>query len=279
MKCSSCGAEIQPGNRFCATCGTPVESGQEASATGLKYQIDGTTLPVVTIDLQPGQTVYSESGGMSWMSSNIQMETTSGGGLGKMFKRAVAGESLFIVDFTAQGGPGQIAFASEFPGKVLPFELAPSQSLIVQKDAFMCAEKSVDVDIHFRKRLGAGLFGGEGFIMQRLTGPGLAFVEIDGEVVNYNLQPGQMLRVGTGHVAALEPSVDFGVEIVRGFKNILLGGEGLFLTTLRGPGKVWLQTMPMMNLARKVAQFMPQVGGKGSSGGINIDVGGLLGGR
>ena len=243
----------------------------------LKYKIDGTTLPVVTIDLQPGQMIYSESGGMSWMSGNIQMETHSGGGLGKMFKRAVAGESLFIVDFTARGGPGKIAFASEFPGKIIPFELAEGQSLIVQKDAFMCAEKSVDVDIHFRQKLGAGFFGGEGFIMQRMTGPGLAFVEIDGEVVEWDLQPGELLKVGTGHVAAHQPSVDFDVEMIKGFKNILLGGEGLFLTTLRGPGKVWLQTMPMMNLARKVAQFMPQVGGKGSSGGLNIDLGGMLG--
>jgi len=277
MKCSSCGAEIQEGTKFCVACGTPIQREESTMTSELEYKIEGTTLPVVTIDLQPGQIIYSESGGMSWMSDNIQMETTSGGGLGKMFKRAISGESLFIVDFTARGGPGKIAFASEFPGRIIPFELAGGQSLIVQKDAFMCAEKSVDVDIHFRQKLGAGFFGGEGFIMQSLTGPGLAFVEIDGEVVEYDLQPGEMLKVSTGHVAALEPSVDFDIEMVKGFKNIFLGGQGLFLTTLRGPGKVWLQTMPMMKLARKVVKFMPHTGGKGSSGGVNLDLGGMLG--
>ena len=255
-----------------------VSSQEESGSPGgeLQYRIDGTTLPVVTIQLQPGQTVYSESGGMSWMSGNVQMNTHTGGGLGKMFKRAIAGESLFIVDFTAHREPGMVAFASEFPGSIIPFHLAEGESIIVQKDAFMCAEKSVDVDIHFRRRFGAGLFGGEGFIMQRLTGPGTTFVELDGEVVEMDLAPGQVLKVDTGHVAVLEPSVGFDVEVVAGFKNILLGGEGLFMTTLKGPGKVWLQTMPLMNLARKIGQFMPQAGGKGQSGGLNINVGDLL---
>mgnify|MGYP001113939934 CR=1 FL=1 len=142
----------------------------------------------------------------------------------------------------------------------------------------MCAEKSVDMDMHFRKKLGTGFFGGEGFIMQRITGPGLAFIEVDGEVIEYDLQPGEYLKVDTGHLAAMEATVDFDVTMVKGFKNILLGGEGLFLASVRGPGKVWLQTMPMSKLAQKIAQFMPQVGGKGSSGGVNIDVGSLLGG-
>jgi uncharacterized protein (AIM24 family) len=142
----------------------------------------------------------------------------------------------------------------------------------------MCAEKSVDMDMHFRKRLGTGIFGGEGFIMQKITGPGLAFIEVDGEVIEYELGPGQNLKVDTGHLAAMEASVDFDVTMVKGFRNILLGGEGLFLASVRGPGKVWLQTMPMSKLAQKMAQFMPQVGGKGSSGGLNIDVGSLLGG-
>jgi len=275
MKCSKCGAEIPPGSKFCVACGAPVQ-GTTQAASALDYQIQGTTLQVVVIDLQPGQTIYSEAGGMSWMSDNIQMETKSGG-LGKAFRRALAGESLFIVDFTARGRPGKIAFASEFPGKILPFNLPAGQSLIVQKDAFMCAEKSVDLDMHFRKKLGVGFFGGEGFIMERLTGPGLAFVEIDGEVVEYDLQAGEVLKVATGHVAALQPSVDFDIEMIKGFKNVLLGGEGLFLSTLRGPGKVWLQTMPMMNLARKIAQFMPHPGREGPSGGVNINLGGMLG--
>jgi uncharacterized protein (TIGR00266 family) len=249
-------------------------------ASDLQYEINGTTLQVVTIQLEPGQKVYSESGGMSWMSGNVEMETHSGGGLGRMFKRAIAGESLFITDFWVPRDSGVLAFASEFPGKIIPLELAAGQQMIVQKDAFMCAEKSVDMDIHFRKRLGAGFFGGEGFILQQLTGPGLAFVELDGEVVEYDLQEGQLLKVDTGHVAMFEPSVDFDITMLKGFRNILFGGEGLFLATLRGPGKVYLQTMPMMKLASKILQYLPRTkGGQGGpSGGLNVDLGSLLGG-
>jgi len=301
MKCPECGAENEAGAKFCTSCGAtlPVASPGPAGESGLQpldtevehiqrefaggrgrisYRIDGTTLPVVTIELQPGEVIYSESGGMSWMSGNVEMKTHSGGGLGRMVRRAVSGESLFITDFYVDQGRGTVAFASEFPGKIIPFDLTAGESIIVQKDAFMCAEKSVDMDMHFRKRLGSGFFGGEGFIMQRITGPGLAFIEVDGEVVEYDLQPGQQLKVDTGHLAAMESSVDFDVTMLKGFRNILLGGEGLFLASVRGPGKVWLQTMPMSKLAQKVAQFMPQAGGKGSSGGRNIDIGGLLGG-
>ncbi len=246
----------------------------------LTYQISSGMLPILTIQLQPGQAIYSEAGGMSWMSSNIDMSTNTGGGLGKVFKRAIGGESLFVTDFVVRDTqPGLIAFTGEFPGRIMDVRLAEGQSIIVQKDAFMCAQKSVDLDVHFRKRLGAGLFGGEGFIMQRLTGPGLAFVEIDGDVVEYNLQANQMLKVDTGHIAMIEPTVEFDVQIVRGLSNLLLGAEGLFLATVRGPGRVWLQTMPMSKLANKVAQFMPQVGGRGSSGGTNINLGSLLGGN
>ncbi len=245
----------------------------------MQYRIEGTTLPVVTVSLTPGQRIYSSSGGMSWMTEAVEMETNTGGGLGRMVKRALSGESLFIVDYYVDRGQGEVAFSAEFPGKILDLDLAGGQSVIVQKDAFMCAEKSVDLDMHFRKRLGAGLFGGEGFIMQRLTGPGRAFVNFDGEILVKELQPGELLRVDTGHVAMIDPTVDFDVEIVRGFKNILLGGEGLFLATLRGPGKAYLQTMPMDKLAQKIAQYLPQVGGKGASGGGNVDLGQLFGGR
>ena len=248
----------------------------------MQYRIEGTTLPVVTVTLSPGQRIYSSSGGMSWMTQAVEMETNSGGGLGKMlemFKRALSGESLFVVDYYVDRGVGEVAFSAEFPGKILDLDLADGQSVIVQKDSFLCAEKSVDLDLHFRKRLGAGLFGGEGFMLQRLTGPGRAFVNFDGDILVKDLQPGELLRVDTGHVAMFEPTVDFDVEIVRGFKNILLGGEGLFLATLRGPGKAYLQTMPMDKLAQKIAQYMPQVGGKGQSGGLNVNVGQLFGGR
>lgn len=300
MRCQECGAENEPNARFCTSCGatlraaavptgdpnlqpldTEVEHVQREYEGGrgrISYRIDGTTLQVVTIELEPGEVIYSESGGMSWMTGNVEMKTHSGGGLGKMFKRALSGESLFITDFFVNNNRGTVAFASEFPGKIIPFNLRPGESIIVQKDAFMCAEKSVEIDMAFRKRLGTGFFGGEGFIMQRISGPGLAFIEVDGEVVEYELQAGQQLKVDTGHLAAMESTVDFDVTMVKGFRNILLGGEGLFLASVRGPGKVWLQTMPMSKLAQKVAQFMPQAGGKGSSGGLNIDVGNLLGG-
>lgn len=213
------------------------------------------------------------------MSDRVEMETNTGGGLGRMFKRALSGESLFIVDYYVNSGEGEVAFAAEFPGKLMALNLANGQEVIVQKDSFVCAEKAVDVDMHFRKRLGAGFFGGEGFILQKLTGPGLAFVNFDGEIVEKTLAPGEVLRVDTGHVAMFEPSIDFDVEMVRGFKNILLGGEGLFLATLRGPGKVYLQTMPLMKLAQKIGQYMPQTGGSGASGGGNINLGQLFGGE
>jgi uncharacterized protein (TIGR00266 family) len=234
--------------------------------SGLKYQMIGTTLQAVTVQLRPGQTIYSESGGMAWMSANVKMETRSAGGLGKMLGRVLTGESLFIVDYTCTSGQAIVAFASEFPGKIVPLDLAPGQSIIAQKDAFMCAEKSVDMELHFRKKLGAGFFGGEGFILQKLTGPGMAFVELDGEIVEYTLEAGQTMMVDTGYVAMYEPTVDFDIEMVRGIKNIFFGGEGLFLARLRGPGRIWLQTMPIFNLARKVASFV-HVSGSGSSGG------------
>ncbi len=256
-----------------------IQSEYQGAQGRISYRIDGTTLQVVTIQLQPGEVVYSESGGMSWMSGNVEMKTHTGGGLGKVIKRAFSGESLFITDFFVNRGTGIVAFANEFPGKIIPFNLEPGQSIIMQKDAFMVAEKSVDLDIHFRKKLGTGLFGGEGFIMQRATGPGLLFAELDGEVVEYNLEAGQVLKVDTGYVAMLEPSVKFDVTIVKGFKNILLGGEGLFLARLEGPGRVWLQTMPMTKLANKVLQYLPKAkGGSGGSGGSNINLGDLFGG-
>jgi uncharacterized protein (TIGR00266 family) len=243
--------------------------------TGMDYQIVGTTMQAVIIQLEPGQTLFSETGGMAWMSGNVVMNTNAGGGgglggmLGGMLKRAVSGESLFIVDYTVQGGRGLVSFASEFPGKIIPLHLGQGQSMIMQRDAFMCAEKTVSLEMHFRRNLGSGIFGGEGFIMQRVTGPGVAFAELDGEIVEYTLEAGQVLKVDTGHVAMFEPTVQFDIEMVRGFRNILFGGEGLFLATLRGPGRIWLQTMPAMNLAKKIANYLPRTGsGGGSQGGL-----------
>ena len=242
--------------------------------TGMEYKIYGTTMQTVVMELDPGETVFSESGGLAWMSGNVAMNTTGrGGGLGGMFKRAVSGESLFMVEFTAQNGKAIVAFAADFPGKIVPVHLSPGQQMIAQKDAFLCGEKTIQTDIHFRRNLGSGLFGGEGFILQKLTGPGVAFVSLDGEIVEYTLEPGQILKVDTGCVAMFEPTVSYDIEMVKGFKNMLFGGEGLFLSTLRGPGRVWLQTMPMMNLAKAIAPYLPSAnsgGSGGNSGGFNI---------
>lgn len=239
----------------------PIVSESGRGVTGMEYKIIGSTLQAVILELDPGETVYSESGGMAWMSANIAMKTsTRGGGLGGMLKRAVSGESLFLVEYTSEGGKGFVSFASDFPGKIVPVSLVQGQEMICQKQAFLCAEKSVGLDVHFRRKLGAGLFGGEGFILQKLTGPGVAFVCLDGEIVEYTLAPGQTLKVDTGHIAMYEPTVSFDVEMMRGFNNILFGGEGLFLAVLRGPGRVWLQTMPTQNLAKAVAPYLIKSG-------------------
>ncbi len=226
----------------------------------MEYQIRGTVMQTLDVTLQAGEMMYTESGGMAWMSGNISMETGMKGGLMKGLGRALAGESLFLVDYTCQSGQGLVTFACEFPGKIVPLQLEAGQSMICQKDAFMCAEKTVTLEMHFRKRLGAGLFGGEGFILQKLTGPGTAFVELAGEITEYELQPGQMLKVDTGHLAMYEPTVEFDIVTVSGVKNILFGGEGLFLAQVSGPGRVWLQSMTLPNLAGKLARYMPSKG-------------------
>jgi uncharacterized protein (TIGR00266 family) len=237
----------------------PATTTQGQGKSGLKYKIEGTLLQSVVLELAPGQTIFSNTGAMSWMSANVNMNTTAGeGGLGGIFKRAVSGATVFLVDFEAVGNPGLVAFTADFPGRILPAELDAGQALIAQKQAFMCAEKSVTLDIAWSKRLGTGAFGGEGFIMQQITGPGLAFLEFDGEIVEYNLEPHQVLKVEPGHVAMYEPTVNFDIEMIKGLGNILFAGEGVFLATLQGPGRVWLQTMPIVNLARRLLPYLPK---------------------
>lgn len=226
----------------------------------MEYRINGTVMQTVTCTLNAGEVMYTESGGMAWMIGDIEMDTGMKGGLLAGLKRGLAGESLFITDFKCRSGTAQITFACEVPGKILPLQLDQGQSMIVQKDGFMCAEKSVTLEMHFRKKLWAGMFGGEGFILQRLTGPGMAFVGLAGEITEMSLEPGEMVRVDTGHVAMFDPSVSFDVERVKGVKNILFGGEGLFLAVLKGPGRAWLQSMPISNLAQKLASYMPSSG-------------------
>ena len=221
----------------------------------MQYEIIGGSFPVVTCNLQNGESMITESGSMVWMSPNMEMETT-GGGLGKMFSRAFSGENLFQNIYTARG-QGMIAFGSSFPGKIIPLEIGPGREMILQKKAFPAAERGVDLSIHFNKKLGTGLFGGEGFIMQRLSGQGTAFAEIDGDLVIYNLAPGQQMVVDTGNVAGFETTVSMEIRQVPGLKNAFFGGEGLFNTVLTGPGKIWLQTMPIMNVAMAIRPFIP----------------------
>jgi len=223
----------------------------------MKYDIRGSVMQTVDVWLEGSESVYTESGGMAWMSPNIEMATGAKGGLLKGLGRMLSHESFFLTTYNCAQGQGLVTFASEFPGKILPFNLKEGQSIICQKDAFMCAESTVELSMHFRKRLGAGFFGGEGFILQKLTGPGTAFVEISGELTEYDLKEGQTLKVDQGHIGIIEPTVDFDIARVKGLKNILFSGEGLFLATVKGPGKVWLQSMPLANLASKIISRMP----------------------
>lgn len=225
----------------------------------MKYEIQGDNLPVVIAKLNPGEAMFTQAGGMSWISPNISMETNLEGGLFGGLTRAFSGESLFMATYTCNRGSDEvIAFASSFPGTIMPITFDGKKKLICQKDAFLAAERSIKLEVIFRKKLGAGLFGGEGFIMQKISGSGTAFLELDGNVVEYDLARGEELLVDTGHVACFEESVSFDVQTVKGFKNILFGGEGLFVTKLGGPGKIWLQTMPIQNLASRIVPFVPQ---------------------
>ena len=194
------------------------------------------------------------------MTSAVNMSTKGSGGLGGMLKRAVSGASAFLIDFEAAGGPGQAAFSTDFPGKVLPIELDAGQSMIMHKHAFLCAEKSVALDVFFTKKLGAGMFGGEGFILQKLSGPGMVFAELDGDAVEYSLKPGEVLKVEPGHIAMFEGTVTFDIQMVKGVANILFGGEGLFLGTLEGPGRVWLHSMTASKMAHRIAEYIPSKG-------------------
>ncbi|MBW3011917.1 TIGR00266 family protein [Candidatus Woesearchaeota archaeon] len=224
----------------------------------MKYTISGTVMQSVNIELKKGQSIIGERGGMSWMSDNIDYSTKMKGGVTGAIKRKLGGESIFMTTFTCNEGTGMVSFCLDLPGKVIPIQIKKGQIFICQKDSFLCAEKTVNLDIEFRK-LGRGFFGGEGFVLQKLSGHGLAFIESAGEVLEYELKKGQTLRVDTGHIVMYEPSVDYDIERVRGARNILFGAEGLFLATLTGPGKVWLQTITGKNLASKIArQFAPK---------------------
>lgn len=225
----------------------------------MQYEIKGTPFPVVVCKLNDGEQMITEKGSMVWMSPNMQMDT-KGGGLGKMFSKAFSGESMFQNIYTAHGN-GMIAFGSSFPGKILPLSITPGHDMVLQKSAFLASEIGINLSIHFSKKFSAGLFGGEGFIMQKVSGNGIVFMEIDGDVVEYELAQGQQIVVDTGNVAAFTSSVQMEVRQVPGLKNKFLGGEGLFNTLLTGPGRIWLQTMPISNVALSMRPYFPSGNG------------------
>ena len=222
----------------------------------MRYRIEGTPLPVVICELNAGEQMITERGSMSWMSPNMKMETTSNGGIGKVFGRMFSGEAMFQNRYTAMSGPGMIAFASSFPGTILAVEITPDRPLIVQKSAFLASTTGVELSVFFQKKLSAGFFGGEGFIMQKLTGHGVAFLEIDGYTVEYDLAPGERLIVDTGYLATMDASCSMDIQSVPGVKNMLFGGEGIFNTVIIGPGKIRLQTMPINSVASSIAPFV-----------------------
>ena len=222
----------------------------------MEYKIQGETAPVVICQLSPGESMITEKGSMVWMSPNMEMETTAGG-LGKAFGRMFSGESIFQNIYTAQGGAGMIAFASSFPGDIRAVEITPDRPVVVQKSAFLAAQRGVELSVFFQKKVGAGFFGGEGFIMQKLSGRGTAFLEIDGSSVEYDLAPGQQMIVDTGNLAMMDATCSVDIQAVKGVKNMFFGGEGVFHTVVTGPGRIVLQTMPLSGLAAAIASVLP----------------------
>ena len=232
----------------------------------MQYKIIGEPMPVVECELSAGESMITERGSMTWMTPNMLMATNAGGGakglggLGKMLGRAVMGESIFQNVYTAQGGPGMIAFGSSFTGSIRAYEIAPGHSIIVQKSGFLASEQGVQLSMHFNRKLGVGLLGGEGFVMQKLSGQGVVFVEIDGFAVEYMLAPGQSLIVNPGNIAVMDETVQLDTETVKGVKNVLFGGEDWFQMKLTGPGKVVLQTQTISGLASALSPFIPKTG-------------------
>lgn len=226
----------------------------------MKYQIIGEPLTVVQCELEAGESMITERGSMCWMSPNMQMQTSSNGGFGKAMGRMFAGEAIFQNIYTAQNGAGMIAFASSFPGSIRAIQITPDKPLIVQKRGFLASESTVELSVHFRKKLGAGFFGGEGFIMQKLSGQGLAFLEIDGHAVEYVLAPGQQIIVDTGYLAMMDSTCQMEIVSVPGIKNALFGGEGLFNTVITGPGRIILQSMPISAIAGSISPFIASKG-------------------
>ncbi len=240
----------------------------------IKYEIEGESLPVLICYPSEGETLCTQSGAMSWMSPNMQMSTSSGGGVKKALGRLFAGESLFLNEYTCRKGKGMIAFGASLPGKIIPFHVTPGNGIIIQKSGFLAMEKGLDLSIFFQKRFSSGLLGGEGFVMQKVSGEGVVFVEIDGYCKEYELLAGESIIVDTGYLAAMSESCSLEVQSTGGLKNALFGGEGVFNTVITGPGKVYVQSMPAVALAQKVMPYMPSVSTnvKSSGSGFNINL-------
>jgi uncharacterized protein (TIGR00266 family) len=241
----------------------------------MRYEIAGTVMQTLSIALEPGETIVSQTHAMAWMTAGIDMDTHTGGGLFAGLKRAFSGGSFFITEYSAKTR-SEIAFAPRFPGQIIPMKLGAGQSIVCRKETFLCAEQSISLDIVLQQRLGAGVFAGEGFILQRVTGPGTVWLDLSGEVIEKTLGPGETLRVHAGHIGMQEPGVSTDIQMVRGFRNMLFGGEGLFLATLTGPGKIWLQSMPILNLAEEIARHLPSK--EASDAGVGAGVGRMVGG-
>jgi uncharacterized protein (TIGR00266 family) len=265
MFCTNCGSQMADVDKFCLNCGQSVGGASQSSytppapsAVPLKYDIEGHNLQIARVHLQPGQEIYAEAGKMIYKSANVDWDTRmSGQSVGQKIlgalKRKLMGESLFFTHFRASNFVGEVGFAGHYPGKIQVFELAAGQTMMVQRDGFLFAQASVAFDIAMVRRLGAGLLGGEGFILQKFTGPGTVFVHAGGDHVDFNLAPGEMLQVQTGHLVAFEPSIAYDIQMVGSIRTAIFGGEGLFLTTLTGPGRVILQSMTLERLRHELA--------------------------
>jgi uncharacterized protein (TIGR00266 family) len=243
----------------------------------MNHQILGTTLPVLEVQLSPGESVVAVSGELSWMSASIDLQTTtgmSGGGLGGLFKRVVGGGSIFMTKYTAQGAAGLVAFATKMPGHILPIEVGRGGDYLVHRHGFLCGTEGIELGVGFQQSLGAGIFGGDGFLLQKVSGSGQAWIELDGEVIPYTLQAGESLRVHPGHVGMFDSTVNFGITRIQGIRNMLFGGDGIFLAQLTGPGRIWLQSLPLSNLAHALS---PYLGGDVSSNATSAGAGAVVG--
>ena len=227
----------------------------------MQTRIQGTTMPVLDVQLDPNESVFSESGELSWMTASIQMTTHTqmggGGGLFGILKRVAGGGSLFMTEYRAMQYPGEVSFATKVPGHIVPIPVGPGQEYMIHRHGFLCATDGVTIGVGFQQSLGAGIFGGDGFILQKVGGAGTAWLELSGELITKNLAPGEVLRVHPGHVGAFQSSVSFQITTVPGIKNMIFGGDGIFLAALTGPGRIWLQTLPISRLAHELQEYMP----------------------